>query len=197
MTATTTAPPIGQVAPGIRTRVSQGDLDGKQKRLLIVSGLALVASLAGIFMAEDGREQFLFSYLVAYMFVLGIALGSLFFVMIHHVTRAGWSVVVRRVAENMMAVLWPWMVLLFAPIAVGYHDLYHHWAAADPADEILAGKSGYLSAPFFFARAAIYFAIWIGLANFLRRKSLEQDETGDPALSLSMARVAAPGPRPR
>ena len=42
-------------------------------------------------------------------------------------------------------------------------------------------------------RVGIYFAIWIGLATFFGKKSKQQDETGDPALSLSMSRVAAPG----
>jgi hypothetical protein len=60
-------------------------------------------------------------------------------------------------------------------------------------DEVLAGKSGYLNSTFFFVRVAIYFAIWIGLATFFRRSSLKQDENGDPALSLRMSRVAAPG----
>jgi hypothetical protein len=46
--------------------------------------------------------------------------------------------------------------------------------------------------PFFFVRAALYFAIWVAIATWFRRTSLRQDENGDPALTLRMARVAAP-----
>src|SRR5258706_11725140 len=67
---------------------------------------------------------------MAFGFVLGIALGALCFVLIQHVTRAGWSVNVRRVAENIAALL-PILGLLSAPIFVSViiqkGDLYR-WA---------------------------------------------------------------------
>ena len=70
-------------------------------------------------------------------------------------------------------------------------------AQIDPAkpnyDSVLAGKSAWLDTNFFFVRAAIYFAIWIGLASYFRGQSIKQDESGDPAISLRLARVAAPG----
>ena len=93
------------------------------------------------------------------------------------------------------------MAVLFIPIAMGYHTLYHHWvekvgpAPTDPAyDTVLAGKSGLSQRPVLLrAGRRIYFAIWIGIATWFRRTSLrKQDETGDPALTLRMARVAAP-----
>jgi hypothetical protein len=133
------------------------------------------------------------------MGVLGICLGALFFTMIQHITRAGWGIVVRRLAENIMGAL-PFMLLLFVPIVVGFDDLFHHWAdpakldAASPKyDAVIAGKSGYLNKTFFFVRVVLYFAVWIGLATFFRRESAKQDETGDPAISLRLARFAAPG----
>jgi len=39
------------------------------------------------------------SGLVNWAFYLSLVLGALFFVLIQHLTRAGWSVVVRRMAE--------------------------------------------------------------------------------------------------
>ena len=47
--------------------------------------------------------------------------------------------------------------------------------------------------PIFIVRAAIYFAVWNGLAFILNKWSKEQDETGDPAISLRMQRVSAGG----
>ncbi len=192
-TANMTAPSLQQIAPNLASRVKPGDLATSQMALLGV-GLALIgASFA------TGGEHFYFSYLVGYMGVLGICLCALFFTMLQHITRAGWSITVRRLAENTMAAL-PFMLLLFVPIVVGFgHPLYHHWtdAVTDPAaanyDAVIAGKSAWLNSTFFFVRVAIYFVIWIGLALFFRNGSLKQDESGDPAISLRLARVAAPG----
>jgi hypothetical protein len=182
-----TAPSLQQLAPNVVARVKDGDLNLAQ---LVLLGLGVV--LIGAAWATGGAH-FYASYLVGYMGVLGICLGALFFTMLQHITRAGWSISVRRLAENTMAAL-PWMLLLFVPIIVGFDHLYHHWAHTDLSkDAVLEGKSGWLNKTFFFVRVAIYFAIWIGLATFFRRASLKQDETGDPAISLRLSRVAAPG----
>ena len=198
MTATMTAPPIEQVAPHVRTRVESGGLGPSKLALLGAGAVLLGASLIlGLSGDEAHKARFAFSYLTAYMAVLGICLGGLFFVMLHHVTRAGWSVGLRRLVENLAGAL-PVMLLLYIPIYLGFDHLYP-WVHAelDPAkagfDKVVAGKSGWLNKPFFLARVVGYFAIWIGLATWFRRTSLRQDETGDPALSLRMSRVAAPG----
>jgi hypothetical protein len=200
MTATMTVPPIEKVAPKVVTRVKGGDLKMGQMAMLGL-GIALIAVAASTGLGGDAAHQkrFWFSYLTGYMGVLGITLGALFFTMVQHITRAGWSVGVRRVAENVAAAI-PVMALLYLPIAlVGFDHLYEHWSHAvitegQPGyDHVLAGKAGYLNKQFFFIRAGLYFAVWIGLSMFFRRASLKQDESGDPALSLKMARVAAPG----
>lgn len=193
MTTSSTVPPIESVAPGLKTRAAPGTFSGVSKILLAVGVLALAASWY-----FGDHTQFLFSYLVSYMYVLSLMLGAMFFVLVQHLTRAGWSVAVRRVAENMMGVI-PIMLVLFVPIALGYHTLFHHWvdkvglAPGDAGyDAVLAGKSGYLNVPFFFVRAAIYFAVWMGIAVWFRRASLAQDEDGNAGRTLRMARVAAP-----
>ena len=185
-TANMTAPTLQQIAPHLESRVKPGDLATAQMALLGVGLVLIGASWA------TGGEHFYFSYLVGYMGVLGICLCALFFTMVQHITRAGWSITVRRLAENTMAAL-PFMLLLFVPVVIGFDHLYHHWLHPDPNDAVLAGKSAWLNSTFFFVRVAIYFAVWIGLALFFRSGSLKQDETGDPAISLRMARVAAPG----
>ena len=88
--------------------------------------------------AEDHGKSFYFSYLVAYMFTLSLALGALFFVIVQHVARAGWSIVVRRIAENMASTL-PALLLLFLPIVMGKDVLFEHWMHA----ELEQGKPGY------------------------------------------------------
>lgn len=198
MTATatqTTARSLQQIAPHVTSKVKDGDLVKAQMGLIGV-GAALI--IAGFLTTDHGD----LSYLVGYMGVLGICLCALFFTMLQHITRAGWSVSVRRLSENIAGTL-PFMLLLFIPIIVSFssdHGIYSHWTekwnlteGAEGYDAVIAGKSGYLNPTFFFIRVVIYFAIWIGLASFFRRNSIKQDETGDPALSMKMSRIAAPG----
>ncbi|MFT6079421.1 MAG: hypothetical protein ACJAQZ_001477, partial [Planctomycetota bacterium] len=197
MTATatqTTARSLQQIAPNVTSTVKAGDLATAQKGLIAVGAVIALLGYFGVF----GHHGAL-SYLVGYMGVLGIALCALFFVMLQHITRAGWSVSVRRLAENMTGTL-PFFLLMFIPIIIGFDDIYGHWTQAQIADPlgpnydaVLDGKSSYLNTTFFFVRVGIYFAIWIALATFFRKNSLKQDESGDPALTMKMARVAAPG----
>ena len=146
--------------------------------LPLAFGVALLAlSVVG---GTVDAKQFYFSYLVGWAFCLTISLGALFFVMVHHIVRAHWMVVVRRVAET-MAMSIPVLGLLFIPIAFGMHDLFH-WTHADlyvvggpHYDPILAGKQVFLNTPFFFARVVLYFVAWSLLATRLYRLSLRQD----------------------
>ena len=106
MTATMIAPPIDQVAPHVVTRVKDGTLNTGKFALLgagvVLLGAALTAGLIG---DEAHKTRFAFGYLASYMGVLGICLCALFFVMIQHITRAGWGVGVRRFAENLAGAL--------------------------------------------------------------------------------------------
>jgi hypothetical protein len=148
-----------------------------QRQALIVGVLALAASGVGAILSP---EQFFRSYLVAFMFWFGIALGCMAILMIHHVSGGAWGAVIRRVLESASRTL-PLMALLFLPMVLGLQDLYK-WArpevvALDPA---LQHKSLYLNVPFFLVRAVVYFAVWSVLALFLSRWSREQDQTTDP-----------------
>ena len=139
------------------------------------------------------KQQFFYSYFVAYIFVLTIVLGSLFFVMLQHVTRAGWSVAVRRFAE-MIAGTVPFMAILFIPIVFGLGELFH-WTHSDAVahDALLQHKQGYLNVTFFLIRAAVYFLAWTLLARYFLGRSLTQDTNKDPNITVQMQRRAAPG----
>ena len=80
-------------------------------------GVGLITAL--IFAIADGHygmARFMFSYLISFAFFLSISLGSLFFVLIQYISRAGWSVTSRRVAE-VLAMTMPVMAIAFLPIA--------------------------------------------------------------------------------
>ena len=88
----------------------------------------------------------------------------------------------------------PLMAALFLPLVLGLSDLYE-WARPDAvaASHILQYKAPYLNVPFFLARSAFYFAVWMGLAHFLARGSTEHDRTGDPRIATRLRAVSAPG----
>jgi hypothetical protein len=166
------------------------DEGGLAKKLLIAGAASLVLTLVGYFV---DKEQFFHSYLVAYVFWVSLGLSGLFFTMLHHLTGAEWSVVIRRIFETLMMTL-PVMAIFFIPVGLGLHDLYH-WSHADvvAADPALLKKSAWLNTWFFIIRTAVYFGVWFLLARTLYKASLEQDGGHKESLALKMERVSAPG----
>jgi len=155
-----------------------------------VGAAAAALSILGAWM---DRGQFFRSYLVAFLYWLSIALGCSAIAMLHHLTRGGWGLMIRRVLEAASGTL-PLVALFFVPLLFGLPELYR-WARPDEvrADALLRHQAVYLNAPFFISRAALYFAIWCGFAWVLQRLSARQDATGDPALPRRMQMIAAPG----
>ncbi|HVH40705.1 MAG TPA: hypothetical protein VM925_00125, partial [Labilithrix sp.] len=97
----------------------------------VFAGAGVVGlALAGFGYTQDAR-RFAFSWLFAFITVLTIALGALFFVLIQRLTSAGWSVTVRRTAEffgiGIVA-----LVPLFIPVLLSMNHLFpwlgHHGA---------------------------------------------------------------------
>ncbi|MGH7954114.1 MAG: hypothetical protein ACREFE_19650, partial [Limisphaerales bacterium] len=124
-------------------------------------------------------QEFGYSWLLAFMFFLTIALGALFFVMIHHLTDAGWSVATRRFCEHIAALLFPWLAILFIPVAVFAPHIYK-WLTLDPnSDRALLAKMPLFTLTGFCIASAALFAIWWLLSSRLRYWSLRQDVTGD------------------
>jgi hypothetical protein len=164
---------------------------GTLKRRSLAVGVVGFAALAAGGLAN--ADQFLHSYLPAYLFWLGLGSGSLALLMTYHLTGGAWGAVTRRVFEAATRTL-PLMAVLFIPLALGVSRLYL-WTnrAAVVADPVLSEKAGYLNVPFFLARAAIYFAVWLVLMYLLNRWSRAQDRTGDPAFEDHLRRLSAVG----
>jgi len=115
--------------------------------------ISFAVGIAGILLCVVGYlkdpEQFIHSYLVAYMFWVTICLGALFFTLMHHLTGAVWSTVLRHILDAIMSTI-PLMAILWIPIGFGIHDLYH-WshASAVAHDALLQAKAPYLNTTFF------------------------------------------------
>jgi len=164
-------------APGKRALLSSLAI------VLVVVGIAL--SLAA-FAADQGLRRFAFGYLWGFAFLWTVVLGSLFFVGLHHVTGAVWSVVLRRVAE-MLAAPVTLVAVLFLPVAafafLPGSGLFP-WldTAAVEGDHVLEAKTAYLNLPFFLVRALVFFGLWFAYARVFVRRSLRQDSDGGSEL---------------
>jgi len=159
--------------------------------LYSISIAAILASIIGYFVIDE-KAQFFFSWLTAFAYIASIGLGALAFLIIQHVTRSKWSVVIRRIPEAISANLWV-LAICFIPVAIGMSYLFH-WTNAEAveADKLLLAKEAYLNIPFFIARNVIYFLLW-GFVGFrLYKKSVDMDNTGDWGIQTSLRRLSGP-----
>ncbi len=163
-----------------------------------VGGLGVACGIAGYVI--DPR-RFAFAYLMGFLTVLTMALGSTFFVLIQHLTGAGWSVTVRRASEFFVAgaIIIPVLAL---PNLLSMGELYPWWhhvhevsvAHHGPEQALHAAtlekKLGYLEPTFFCIRAVIYLMVWLWLSMRLFSYSTNQDGSGDPSWTVKLQRMA-------
>jgi hypothetical protein len=168
----------------------QRDLRGWRSRALIAGIIGAILCLIGFFVDHD---QFYRSYLWAYVFVVGLALGSMAWLMLQYLTGGAWGVVIRRPAEAAARTL-PLVALMFIPVLIGIPNLYK-WShpAIVNADEILKHKSSYLNVPFFIGRAVIYLGMWNLISFLLNKWSAREDREGGTRWHGRMAAISGPG----
>lgn len=171
--------------------------DAADKIFKIGGGVGAVSLLVCLGLGFTGdTKRFLFSYLTAYMWVLSLGLGALWWVILQHLVNAKWSIVIRRVGELLaqnVVVLLLLALPIVIPMAMGNDSLYI-WVNHEKvhADHLLHHKAPYLNVGFFMARCAVYFGFWFLLSRFMLKSSLEQDKTGKPELVGRMQAVSAP-----
>jgi hypothetical protein len=92
----------------------------------MAAAVGVVGLVIGAFGYTLDPRRFAFSYLMGFFTVLTMLFGSMFFVLIQHLTFAGWSVTVRRTSEFFVAgaIIVP---LLALPNLLGREQLYPWW----------------------------------------------------------------------
>ena len=163
----------------------------RYQRLCMAMGIVgLALAFAGF---TGNSKQFFQSYLVSFMFWVGLGLGSLALLMVHHLTKGRWGFVIQRCLEAGTRTL-PLMAILFVPLAMGIGELYI-WS--DPevvaADHFISHKEPYLNVKFFLGRAGGYFLVWIGIAFALNRWSVKHDTAPSVKLAARMRLLSGPG----
>jgi hypothetical protein len=167
-------------------------IDRIRQRALIAALVGLVICIIGIFKAPD---RFFPSYLLAFMFVLGLSLGSLGLLMLQHLTGGNWGIIIRRPLESATRVL-ALVAVLFVPIFFGMKYLYAAWLDAPSSGEgaLSDFQRDYLTPNGFRIRAIVYFVIWLVLVFIFNRWSREQDANRDDrGLRRRLKMLAGPG----
>jgi hypothetical protein len=160
-----------------------GTLTVSTKAKSICLALVLLGVAAFGFLISKDKDRAWHAYLTAYFYFFLIGIGGLFFTSVQHVTRAGWSVNVRRFCESFTSFL-PVAFIGALVLLAGGHSLYEWMDKAKVAsDHLLAHKQGYLNTPFFVIRLVLFFALWILFTKKLVGDSLKQDKSGEDAIS--------------
>jgi hypothetical protein len=161
----------------------------------VVGGLGLLLCVAGFF---ANRAEFFQSYLFAFLYWAGFALGGLGVLLLNNVVGGKWGVTIRRLLEAKMRTL-PVIFLLFLPILIGMPYLYpwmsngvHFPDLSEESRRILQHKAPYLNLPFFLVRVVIYFAVWLFCGFRVQKMTDQQDQTGDPSLVVRLRQFSAP-----
>jgi hypothetical protein len=179
-------------------------LERFQQRALIVAAVGLLAGIVGGFIDRSAGDafvlglspQFFRSWLIGFLFCSGLALGSLGWIMLHHMTGGQWGLVSRRVWEASSRTF-PIVGLLFLPVLLGLPAIFE-WSVPEAIerDAIIRAKAPYLNVQFFIIRAVIFFAFWMICTVLLNRWSEAQDR-GNVATTredtVRFRKVSAPG----
>jgi hypothetical protein len=171
---------------------------GRVQNISVGVGLVgIIIWIIGAVVSGNTKDTFFHSYLIAFVFWTSVALGCLGLLMIQYLGGAGWGLLIRRQLEAGAHTLWL-MLILFLPIAtVGLHSLYEWSDPSGITDEaklkLIQHKEPWLNQKAFLIRGVIYFAVWIGLASYLRKWSKRQDENHDMGSVQRSQNLSAPG----
>lgn len=164
-------------------------IDKKAKNFtMALMAIGLIALIFGFVSNPHGAWPAL---LFNTYFYIGIAVFGVFFVALQYVAEAGWSIVLKRVPEAIMAALPVFsLIMLFIMVASIMHwNHIYHWlhegimtVGHEDYDAIIAGKEAYLNASFFIIRTIIYLLGWNYFAKKLRTLSVLEDKEGGTAI---------------
>lgn len=164
-------------------RVTPGPLNVSSRVKTLSAVLIFLGLAAFIFTFVKDKDRAWHAYLAGYTYFFIIAIGGLFFTSIQHITKAGWSVNIRRFSESLTSFL-PVAFILGLILLAGGHSLYEWMDAKHVAeDHLLQHKAAYLNVPFFVIRMVLFFGLWIWFKQKLVGRSLAQDNSGDDTIT--------------
>jgi len=156
--------------------------------------VALVAVAGCALGALVDMQHFQRGYLLGFTCWCLLSVGCLGLMLMDHLFSADWAVLARPILEAGVWTL-PLMAALFVPLVFGLTDVYP-WTSEHFREQHAehSAKAQYLQSGFFLGRAAVYFALWIGLAFAVRgwSQTIPAGELGGPS-PLGLRRLGAGG----
>jgi hypothetical protein len=162
-------------------------IQSADKKLAIIAAVGLLGIItAGL---VSGWQRFWTNWILWFLFLLTIGLGSLFLVALEHTVGARWSVPLRRVPERLSG-----LALLMAPAALlallSLRFLYP-WAQPEHLEgSIIAGKASWLNVPFFALRVIACLVLWAIAYRVFVSASIRQDHQQGPWFNVRARRFA-------
>ena len=138
--------------------------------------MLFVGVLTAIWGAINNPERMWTSYLTAFFYVSTLSIGGFFFVTVNHISKAGWSSSIRRLAEG-MASFAPYMLLGSVVLIFGIKKLYP-WANEEVVKEnAMIAKTSYLNVGLWLFGCCC-FVVEPGSSQKIIGHSLKQDIDG-------------------
>lgn len=157
----------------------------RQRRFGVM--LTAAAALAGcVLLGWRAPQQMLLSWLAAWLFVLGLTLGSVPLLLITPLTGGRWSGDLLPPLLASLRVL-PLVLFLLLPLLFGMRWLFPWMHPASLQDPDFDRQLWYLNAPFFVARTILCALLWWGMSWMLRRRLRG---SGEAAVSVRFAAIA-------
>ncbi|MEI9975423.1 MAG: hypothetical protein WDO73_27160 [Ignavibacteriota bacterium] len=159
----------------------------------LAAGIAGVILFAVGFVIDPTKTQSYLSYLWAYLYIVGLSVGSLAWLMLQYITGGNWGIVIRRPCEAAARTL-PLVGILFVPIIVGMHNLYP-WSVPSivATSPDLQQKQLFLNVPFFLGRCVVYLGGWTLIGALFSRWSRQEDVEGHDVVHGKFSSLAPPG----
>jgi len=162
--------------------------------LHLALGLVGLAGVAGAYFVDP--QRFGANWLIWTLALLSVSLGALFIVALEHLTRAQWSITLRRVPERLAGLLPVLLPLFLLGAWFGISHLFP-WAGEEfqarvHHDPHMHSKGVWFGRTFFVGRLLFCFAVWLLSWRLLAGGSIRQDESRDPRFNLRAKRFSAP-----
>lgn len=166
----------------VNLHVSKFEAPAKLKTLsFALVAIGLLTFVVGLMKNQDRLWA---SYLVSFFYFSALALSGLFWISINNVSKAGWSVTIRRYAEATTSFI-PVILIGGLVLLMGFKTLYP-WASPEvlASNPVVAAKTGYLNSGFFVVRLFIFAIGFMVFRHIIVGNSLKQDANGDHSYTL-------------
>ncbi len=103
---------------------------GLLKRVCLFGGIAGLGIFFALALSSSQRAETMgYSWLFAVMFFVTLAVGGIFWTLLHHATNSGWGTVIRRLMENLGSLIFLMLILGLPLISpwFGFRDALWEW----------------------------------------------------------------------